>query len=183
MKHSKKYPVLLGLECRPKGDWRGWHVVVPAFFFLWGLVNKKAKSDFYERYFTTLSDVLYIPKHKYEDFLDRPDQALLRHEAVHLMDNNEHPIWFKLSYIFSAKHRLHWEVRGYAQDMIYDMERFEYVPLYTRLRITNQFSPGSIYRLGLTLHQARELVDTLAKKIENKEFVGNYPDIDQDWNK
>lgn len=183
MKHSKTYPVILGLECRPKGEWRGWHRVVPAFFFLWGLANKKAKSDFYNRYYTTLSNVLYIPADFYYDFLKEPNQALLRHESVHAMDDKNNPLWYKLSYLLSKSWRAYWETRGYAQDMMFDMERFGHVPLWTRVRIVSQFSPGSIYKMGMTLEESRKLVDDLAEAIENKEFTGNYPDIKKDWNK
>lgn len=174
---STKYPLIDGMEIRPKDDWKGWHKIVPAFFFLWGLINELRHRDFYSNYYTTVGYCIYVPVFKYEDFIKKPPQSIIRHEYVHWMDNDNHPIFFKLSYVFSKKWRAHWEKRAFVQNMILDKERYGHVTNHIKQYIKKKFVKGSIYLIDMDPYEADRMINEMAANVDSGKWSGIYPDV------
>lgn len=173
-----KYPLINGMEIRPKGDkWRGWHKLVPAFFFLWGLINNCRKADFYNNYYTTVGNCMYVPTISYEGFLANPSASILRHEHVHYQDSLKSPIWYYLSYILSKKWRAHWEKRGYVQNMIVEKERHGHVTVHIKNFVKKKFTAGSIYKIDMDPYKAEAMINEMAAKVNSGEWSGTYPDV------
>jgi hypothetical protein len=172
-----EYPLINGMEIRPKDDWRGWHKVVPAFFFLWGLINKLRKFDFYTNYYTTVENCLYVPVLSYQSFLSNPSLSIIRHEAVHMMDDRRNPLWYKLSYVLSKKWRAHWEKRAYVQNMIVEKDRYGHVTVHIKSFIKKKFTRGSIYKIDMDPYKAEAMISEMARKVNSGEWSGTYPDV------
>ena len=114
----------LNVEFRKKGEdpWRGWHKIVPIFFFIVGIFSRSSKRQFY-RMWTVLNNIIYCPDP--ERVLSNLNHytGIIRHEMVHIMDDMAHPVKFKLGYVLSRKRRAFYEYRGYTQDMIFEFQR------------------------------------------------------------
>lgn len=175
---QQKYTHVDVFELRPKipGAWRGWHRIVPAFFFLVGIFNARFKTDFYSNYYTTLGNVMYIPAWKYDDFCRHPTESVIRHEAVHYMDSQKYGIKYYVSYLF-AKGRTHWEKRAYVQNMIIDKNINGYVSAHIKGFVKAKFLPGSIYWINMDPYKAQAMIDEMAEKVNSGEWSGNYPDV------
>lgn len=166
------------LELRPKTPdaWRGWHKIVPAFFFLVGIFNASVKKNFYTNYYTTLGNVLYVPAWRYEDFCRNPSESTIRHETVHYLDSQRHGAWYYISYLF-ATYRAHWEKRAYVQNMIVDKNMNDQVSQHMKHFVKKQFLPGSIYWINMDPYKAQAMVDEMASKVDSGEWSGTYPDV------
>lgn len=133
------------LPLRNKDEWKWQHKFIPLFFFFVGLFSREQKRKFYERYYTTIGGVIYCPGNK-DDVKNNPQkyEAILRHELVHIQDNELQPWKFKLTYVFSRKWRAYWEYRGYEQNMRVEYERTGKVSDLTLLAIGEIFK-GPMY--------------------------------------
>jgi hypothetical protein len=174
---STNYPLIEGMEIRPKDDWRGWHKIVPAFFFLWGLINESRHRDFYSNYYTTLGNCIYVPVLSFDGFVKNPPISTIRHERVHYLDDMAHPIFYKLSYVFSKKWRAHWEKRGYVQNMIVEKERHGYVTAHMKNHVKKKFMRGSIYLINMDPYKADRMINEMAANVDSGKWSGTYPDV------
>lgn len=106
-----------GVVLVQKGDWRvWWHWFVPAFFWCWGLVNKDTKNLFYTNFWTALANYFYVPDREKVVANLSLYIPIIFHELMHVDDNANQPLWYKLSYICSKRWRAHWEYRAIAQE-------------------------------------------------------------------
>jgi len=172
------------LEIREKGNWRRWwHKAIPVFMTLVGLVAPKFEDWFYENTVTTLGDTIYLPlghddgvKYFSKNF---QRYGLLRHEAVHLRDWFANPVWFPFSYTLVLPAvwttRFKWELRGYAQNMIVEMEETGFVQYATVNWICDNLGTSAY----LWAHTSpRRIIESIRDQILDKKISGEYPDFE-----
>jgi hypothetical protein len=147
---------------KEKGDWeKNWHLIVPFFFFMVGIFNKKKKEDFYGRYFTTLGRTIYVPN--IEHFYLRVDsyEALIRHEHQHMIDIKG---WKeRILYIVSKKHRLWYESRGYFWNLYTELKNEGFIRPSNIDHVVDQLT-GDMYNNMTTFSKARRIVGDLVNK-------------------
>ena len=124
---------------------------------------------------TTMYPYIYVP----EGWIGHWAQmyGTLRHEYIHLRDIQKYGFLFKASYlavlpsVFTA--RAEWEYRGFAQNIIGDVEREGKVPQERITRLLEHFT-GRNY-LFMDPFFAKNRIATLVKKAESGEIQGLWP--------
>lgn len=130
---------------------------------------------------TTMHPYVYVP----ESWLKSPNAmyGTLRHEYIHLRDEQKYGWAYKLSYILLAPviltMRSYWERRGFVQNLIRDYERHGEVGK-ERINWAVKNFTGSTYAWMDPIF-GRAKIMKLVKQVENKEIYGLYPYEEGDW--
>lgn len=133
-------------------DW--WRANVYTFFaFLLfeivGLFSKKKKQDFYHNFHNAMKNTLVLTNRRFWKREPWKILTILRHERQHLLDWNQHPIWFPFSYVFVAPciftMRAHWEWRGYEKNLITYYEASGYISDAVIENIVSHFTGGMYF--------------------------------------
>ena len=114
---SSKWSIMIDkIKIREKGDWaKWWHYIVPVFVWIVGIFNSNFKDQFYNQFLNAIGDTIYYPKGFEYDH--EKHFGVIRHEMRHIYD------WsccFVIGYLLSKRRRLHWELRGYAQNLAHE---------------------------------------------------------------
>lgn len=148
----------------------------PAEFFVKFLVPT------YDYFFaTTMYPFVYVPEH----WLKSPNTmyGTLRHEYIHLRDEQKYGWWYKLSYILLAPilftMRSFWERRGYTQNFIRDYERHGVVRQQTIDWAAKNFT-GSNYA-WMDPFFGRAKIMKIVEQVEEEEIYGLHPYEEGDW--
>lgn len=133
------------------------------------------RSSFFREYVTTIYPFVYYPG-SYRGDETRVLRAL-RHERVHLLDQQAHPVWFPLSYVFVLPFvftmRSHWELRAFAQNLIDVKEHHGYVPEGIALGLERLLT-GRPYG-WMDPFFGRRRVRQMAARVESGEISGPWP--------
>lgn len=162
------------VEVRSKGkfrNWRGWHKIVPVFFFFVGIFNRRMKRDFYGRFWNVLSNVIYLPDKRLKAYQENPGafEKIIRHELIHVVDDAKSPVLFKLKYVISKDFRAYSEFRGYTQDMMYEFEKTGYISVETIYSIARIFASDMYFRMHLS---AEPILQEIKNGILNERVIG-----------
>lgn len=156
------------IEIRQKGDWKAnWHLIVPFWFFIVGIFNKKKKEDFYNRYFTTLGRTIYVPDIDY--FYKNIDsyEAIIYHEHQHMIDIDGWPA--RISYIISKEKRLWFEKRGYFWNIYIDVKKYGKARASTINNVIEQLS-GPMYNNMTSRENASLIVHKMIIDAKKRNF-------------
>ena len=90
-----------------------------------GLLLSPFNPKFMTNYWTTLNNIVYAPS-SFDDVIDKPEAHLhyltiINHEKIHLEDQKQHPILFRLSYVVPpvmSYGRWYWERKAYLPELI-----------------------------------------------------------------
>lgn len=164
-----------------------WLQVLAWFIAVIGVFN----PEFKQSWESTISNgigskwVLLPSRATHGDFTKYNVYATLRHEYVHLRDQQAGPIWFYLTYLLFPlpiwyTGRAHWECRGYAQNMIVEFEEFGEISQELKDWVKAQFT-GTLY---LWMWRDKGYVDSrveeIAQGVSRGVYQGYFP-RDMSW--
>jgi hypothetical protein len=118
------------------------------FFVVMGFFNPAYEKKFYKRYSNGMQgNVIVFPNRRdYEDMTQVNVYKLMRHEYVHLRDQQNHPLWWPISYVlvlpFVFTMRAHWEFRGYQASLLTHYELNGEIPDWLLDHYQWQFTSG-----------------------------------------
>lgn len=145
-------------------------------------------SEFEKTWFNSISNGIggkwiFLPSREtHGDHRDLHVYKILRHEYVHLRDQNNYPFWFGLTYIFLPlptlfTGRAHWEIRGYVQNMIVEYEERGYISDRYLEWIGEQFWGGLYLWMYPFKKVVRDKLRVVRDAIEDGQIKGLYPDV------
>lgn len=176
------------MTLRSKDDvaWRFIHIVAYWAMFFYSKVS--GDNAYFERYFTTIDEIIYVPKSKMLDMQSRLDlyEATIRHEYCHLLQSRQEK-WYKTKYLLFSRYRLLFELEAYCHDLAYSRN---YSGLYpsteSKSKVVLNLQYGSIYKMHIPSKPfmrerqrehwnggVRHLVD-MASRIVADEFTARY---------
>lgn len=133
------------------------------------------------RFTTVIHSIIYLPTGTRESFQRRPQRwyPTLRHEFIHLKDFQRFSIWMGVSYVLLCPAfwtmRAFWELRGYAQGMIFLMERDGAVPDRELDRLAEIFSGRAYFYMMWPRRRAVVALESLREAVEDGRLEGFYP--------
>lgn len=145
-------------------------------------------SNFDRVFFTRVSNgiggkyIIFPSRETHGNLRDYHVYSILRHEYVHLLDQKRRPFIFNLTYVllplpFILSGRAHWELRGYAQNMIVRHEEFGRIPDQMIESISRQFWKPLYVWMFPFKKKVRSKITRLKDLIEKGEIEGFNPDI------
>lgn len=130
---------------------------------------------------TTMYPFVYVPK----AWLKYPNTmySTLRHEYIHLRDEQKYGWIYRLSYILLLPAvftmRSFWERRGYTQNLIQNFEKHGKVGDDNIKWIISNFTSDTYAWMDPFFSHAK--IMKLVKQVESKEITGLYPYEEGDW--
>lgn len=130
-------------------------------------------EDFFRNYATTVYPFVYVPSNWAHDY--QLLYRILRHEFIHLMDEQRYGLWFTSSYVAVAPTlitmRAYWERRGYAQTLVEIHER-RGIKQHDIDFVVSQFTSKNYFFMD---PWAKEKIEHLVGRIQNYEIRGLWP--------
>ena len=151
-----------------------WHRV--SHFFA-----RLVSPDYDKRFTTVIYPVIYLPVGTRESWSAQPERfyGTLRHEFVHLKDFQRFGVWMGASYLALLPAfwtmRAFWELRGYAQNMIFLRESAGSVPDEQIDRLVEIFGGRDYIFMMSPRSRARRALEALRARVLSGELSGPYP--------
>lgn len=135
--------------------WKGWHRLVPLFFYIVGMFKPELMRSFFNDYLNVLGKTVYLPHHLYMDYAVDPSkffieyEGVLRHELQHIKDWKKEGIKFPIGYIAKKELRAYYEYRANVQNMIVRYLNYGTLDESYVVRIENIFKSEMYFKMDL----------------------------------